>query len=64
MNQALYGTYIVTILTYVSETWTLSKSDDTFLAAFERKMLRRIHGPVCLEGQCMVCRSRDNDDLY
>ena len=38
----LISTYIVPVLTYASETWTLSKSDETLLAAFERKMLRRI----------------------
>ena len=45
----LYSTYIVLVLTYASETWTLSKSDETLLDAFERKMLRRILGPVCEE---------------
>ena len=57
----LYSTYIVPVLTYASETWTLSKSDEALLAAFERKMLRRILGPVCVEGQW---RSRYNDELY
>ena len=57
----MYSTYIVPVLTYASETWTLSKSDETLLAAFERKMLRRILGPVCVEGQW---RSRYNDELY
>ena len=42
-------------------TWTLSKSDETLLAAFERKMLRRILGPVCVAGQW---RSHYNDELY
>ena len=57
----LYSTYIVPVLTYASETLTLSKSDETLLAAFERKMLRRILGPVCVEGQW---RSHYNDGLY
>ena len=47
----LYSSYIIPVLTYASETWTLSKSDETLLAAFERKMLRSIFGPVCMEGQ-------------
>ena len=47
----LYSTYIVPVLIYATETWTLSKSDEALLAAFERKMLRRILGPVCVEGQ-------------
>ena len=58
---ALYSTYIVPVLTYASDTWKLSKSDETLLAAFERKMLRRILGPVCVEGQWRSCY---NDELY
>ena len=57
----LYSTYIVPVLTYAFETWTLFKSDETFLDAFERKMLRRILDSVCVEGQW---RSRYNDELY
>ena len=53
-----YSTYIVPVLTYGSETLTLSKSDETLLAAVERKLLRRILGLVCMEGQL---RSRYND---
>ena len=56
-----YSIYIFPVLTYASETWTLSKSDENLLAAFERKMLRRILGPVCEEGQW---RSRYNGELY
>ena len=44
----LYSTYIVPVLTYASEKWTLSKSDEALLAAFERKMLRRILGLIPL----------------
>ena len=57
----LYSTYSVPVLTYTSETWTLSTADQTLLVAFEMKMLRRILGPVCVEGQW---RSRYNDELY
>ena len=38
----LYSTYIVSVLTYASKAWTLSKSDETLLDTFERKILRRI----------------------
>jgi hypothetical protein len=31
---------------YCSAVWTLSKSDENSLAVWERKILRRIHGPV------------------
>ena len=45
----------------IHPSWTLSKSDEILLPAFERKMLRRILGPVCVEGQW---KSRYNDELY
>ena len=59
-KQRLYSTFIVPVLTYASETWILSKSDETLWTAFERKMLRRILRPVYVEGQW---KSRYNDEL-
>ena len=34
------------MLAYGSETWVLSKSDDSILGVFERKILRVIFGPT------------------
>jgi hypothetical protein len=34
------------VLTYASETWTLTNSDRKQLNVFERKVYRRILGPV------------------
>ena len=42
----LYKTPIRPVLTYGSETWVLSKQDEHRLSIFERKILRRIYGPV------------------
>jgi hypothetical protein len=42
----VYETLIRPFVTYGSETWTLTKSDENFLRIFERKILRRIFGPV------------------
>jgi hypothetical protein len=39
----------------------LSKADELRLRVFERKILRRIYGPIC-EGE--TWRSRYNEDLY
>jgi hypothetical protein len=38
----LYKIFIRTVLTYGSETWTLSKNSENALSTFERKVLRRI----------------------
>jgi hypothetical protein len=42
----LKNTIIDKTLTYASETWTLTKRDSKQLNVFERKVYRRILGPV------------------
>jgi hypothetical protein len=34
-------------LVYGAKTWVLSKADELRLGVFERKILRRIYGPIC-----------------
>jgi len=46
---------------YGVETWVLCKADELRLGVFERKILRRIYGPIC-EG--VTWRSRYNEELY
>jgi len=43
-----------------TETWVLSKVDELRLGVFERKILRRIYGPIC---EVAVWRSRYNEEL-
>jgi len=42
----LKNTIIDKVLTYTSETWTLTKRDRKQLSVFERKVYRRILGPL------------------
>lgn len=42
----MYKSLIRPILTYGSETWSFSRADEDKLLIFERKILRRIYGPV------------------
>ena len=49
------------VLMYGAETWVLSKADESRLGVFERKILRRIYGPICEEA---TWRSRYNEELY
>jgi hypothetical protein len=46
---------------YGAETSVLSKADELRLRTFERKILRRIYGPICEEA---TWRSRFNEELY
>lgn len=49
------------MLTYACETWTLATKDSEILDTFERKVLRRIIGPICDRGRW---RRRYNHELY
>jgi hypothetical protein len=42
----IYKTIIRTTVTYGSETWVLTASDENQLNIFERKILRKIYGPT------------------
>jgi len=57
----LYKTLIRPVLTYGAETWVLSKQDEHHLSIFERKILRRIYGPVTDGGRWRI---RTNQELY
>jgi len=49
------------VLTYASETWTLSKANERRLCLFERKVLRCIFGAKQENG---IWRKRYNHELY
>jgi hypothetical protein len=57
----IYKTLIKPVLMYWAETWVLSKADELRVGVFERKILRRIYGPICEEA---TWRSRYNVELY
>jgi hypothetical protein len=48
------------VVTYGSETWTLTKSDENLLRIFETKILRKIYGPI-QDGD--TWRIRNNEEL-
>jgi len=57
----LYKTLIRPVLTYGEETWVLSKQDEHRLSIFERKILRKIYGPVTEGGRWRI---RTNQELH
>jgi len=42
----IYRTLVRPVVTYGSESWTLTVEEERALAVFERKILRKICGPV------------------
>jgi len=56
----IYKTLVRPVLTYGSETWTLTKSDENLLRIFERKILRKTYGLI-QEGD--IWRIRNNEEL-
>ncbi|XP_073814500.1 uncharacterized protein [Musca autumnalis] len=57
----LYKTLILPVLMYGSEAWVLAQADKAVLCVFERKILRKIYGPICVDGEY---RRRMNIELY
>ncbi|XP_070137322.1 uncharacterized protein [Drosophila bipectinata] len=53
--------YFGLILLYGAECWTVTQSDAAALGVFERKILRKIFGPICVDD---VYRIRYNHELY
>ncbi|XP_060665319.1 uncharacterized protein LOC132797575 [Drosophila nasuta] len=49
------------LLLYGAECWTVTQSDAAALGVFERKILRKIFGPICVDD---VYRIRYNHELY
>jgi hypothetical protein len=60
VKMQIYKTLIRPVVTYGSETWTLTKSDENLLRIFERKILRKIYGLI-QEGD--TWRIRNNEEL-
>ncbi|WP_333765087.1 reverse transcriptase domain-containing protein, partial [Streptomyces sp. IBSBF 2390] len=57
----IYKTLVIPVLIYGAESWTLSESDKNLLRVFERKVLRLIFGPVCVNNEWRI---RYNHELY
>ena len=60
----LYKTLIKPVLTYGSETWTLTEHTINQLGIFERKILRKIYGPTQENGEWHLKYNKELYDLY
>jgi len=51
------------VVTYSSETWTLTAKDENNLRIFERQILRKIYGPVSIDNICRIRNNMEIDEL-
>ena len=59
----LYKTLIRRIVTYGAEAWTIKLADEQHLRVFERKIIRRIYGPVFIDGEWKRRSNKEIDEL-
>jgi hypothetical protein len=52
------------VLTCGCEAWTLTKTDEVTLGSFERKILRKIYGPIEERGEWRIRYSHELYQLY
>ena len=60
-KKIIYKTIIRPVIMYASETWTLTRTTENMLNTWERKILRRIYGPIQDEEGWRI---RTNQELY
>ena len=56
----IYRTLVRPVVTYGSESWTLTMEEERALAVYERKILRKMYGPM---KENELWRTRQNDEL-
>jgi hypothetical protein len=49
---------------YGAETWCLAANDRNSLEVWERKVLRKIYGPVCENGEWRIQTNTELVELY
>ena len=59
----LYKTLIRPVVTYGAETWTLKVADENHLHVFEKKVIRRIYDPICVNGDLRIRSNKEIDKL-
>jgi len=64
IKRPLYKTLIRPVLTYGAEMWALFKQDEYRLSISERKIFRRIYGPVIDRGGWRIRTNQELHQLY
>lgn len=64
LKLTIYKTIIKPIVIYGSETWSLTKKEETLLSTWERKILRKIFGAVNVNGEWRIRNNSELQQLY
>jgi len=59
----VYKTMMRPVVTYSSETWTLTTKDENNLRILERQILRKIFGPVNIDNIWRIRNNMETDKL-
>jgi len=59
----IHKTTIRPVVTYSSETWTLTAKDENKLRIFERQILRKTFGPVNIDNVRRIRNNMEIDNL-
>jgi hypothetical protein len=60
----IYKTIIGPVVMYTSETWALTKENERALNTWERKIIRKIYGPINEGGQWRIKTNTEFQKLY
>lgn len=60
----VYRSVVKPVVTYGSEAWTLTVTDEELLRRWERKILRKLYGAVNDNGQWRIRKNEEIKDLY
>jgi hypothetical protein len=63
-NRTIYRSIIRPVVMSGAETWCLAANDRNSLEVWERKVLRKIYGPVCENGEWMIQTNTELMELY
>jgi hypothetical protein len=63
LKMKLYIALVRPVVTYCSETWTMTVADEERLRTFERYILRRIYGPVFDQGDWRIRYNEEIEQL-
>jgi hypothetical protein len=59
----IWKTIIRSVVTYSSETWSLTAKDENNLRIFERQTLRKMFGPVNIDNTWRIRNNMEIDKL-